>query len=123
MPSPSAKKAGEKIIHAASVLTAKVALRQAMKAQDVSASELARRLDLDEREVRRLLDPDHPSKIDRLDAALRLLGRRIIVQVAALAPKSGARAVKDRARGRGPIRTGGSEMAKSTGPTKHKKAG
>jgi antitoxin HicB len=65
MPASSARKAGEELIHAASALTAKVALRQAMAAQNVSAAELARRLGLDEREARRLLDPDHPSKMPR----------------------------------------------------------
>jgi antitoxin HicB len=43
--------------------------------------ELALELGLDEKEVRRLLDPYHPSKLNRIDDLLRLLGKRLTIQL------------------------------------------
>jgi len=48
----------------------------AMREQNVSKSELARRMHVDEKEARRMLDPSHPTKIPTLERALAALGRR-----------------------------------------------
>jgi antitoxin HicB len=37
----------------------------------------------DEKEIRRMLDPRHPTKLPRIDAALAVLGRRLILGVEA----------------------------------------
>ena len=50
-----------------------------MKEAGVSNTILARRLGCDEKEVRRMLDPRHPTKLPRVQDALRLLGKRLIV--------------------------------------------
>ncbi len=60
---------------------AKLALRDAMLAGGLSNAELGRRLDLDEKSVRRLRDPLHRSHIGQIEAALRLLGKRLEVRV------------------------------------------
>ncbi len=57
----------------------KVALHRAMQENRVSNSELARRLGVRETVIRRMLDPDHATKPSRLDAALRALGKRLLV--------------------------------------------
>ena len=44
-----------------------------------SKVELAKRLQCDEKEVRRLLDPRHPSKLPRIEAALEAVGRQLVV--------------------------------------------
>lgn len=62
---------------------AKLALYRHMKAKSVSNSELARRLGVTEAVVRRLVDPDHNSRIDRVEAALEAVGARLTVEDAA----------------------------------------
>jgi antitoxin HicB len=43
--------------------------------------ELAGRLGVNEKVVRRLLDPDHRCRIDRLEEALAVLGRQMELRV------------------------------------------
>lgn len=52
-----------------------------MSEQGVSKVALARCLGVNERAVRRLLDLDHASQIDRLEQALASLGRTLQVTV------------------------------------------
>ncbi|WP_343638439.1 type II toxin-antitoxin system HicB family antitoxin [Roseateles sp.] len=58
---------------------AKAALHAAMQSASVSKVQLARRLGVDEKEVRRLLDPHHASKLPRIAEAVHLLGRRLVI--------------------------------------------
>ena len=67
----------------APLLAAKTALYLAMREQGVNNTRLAKRMGCDEKEIRRLLDPRHGSKIERIDAALRQLDRRLHLQVTA----------------------------------------
>jgi antitoxin HicB len=60
---------------------AKLALHQAMLDRGVGPTELARRLAADPKAVRRLLDPLHRSHVGEVEKALRLLGRRLVVDV------------------------------------------
>jgi antitoxin HicB len=62
---------------------AKVAFADAFHASGLTRVELARRLKLDDKEVRRMLDPDHSTKIERLDEAIRALGQRFVLTVEA----------------------------------------
>jgi len=41
--------------------------------------QLARRLGIDEKEVRRLLDPHYGSKLPRIAQAVEALGRRLVI--------------------------------------------
>jgi antitoxin HicB len=63
---------------------AKIALLDAFREAGISKSEFGRRIGKDEKEVRRLLDPAHPSKLSSVTDALRQLGRRLIVSVEAV---------------------------------------
>lgn len=63
------------------LVSAKLALYEAMRAQRITRTELARRLGLQENAVRRLLDLDHRSHIDQVDRALAALGKRLEVRV------------------------------------------
>lgn len=72
---------GRPIVHARPLVAAKMALHDAMLAAKLSNVELGRRLDLDEKAVRRLRDPLHRSHIGQIEAALRLLGKRLEVRV------------------------------------------
>ena len=62
---------------------AKMALHDAMVGGGISNVELARRLGVTETVARRLRDPLHASRMDRIEAALRAVGRRLVVQVEA----------------------------------------
>ena len=62
-------------------IAGKLALYLAMREQMVSKSELARRLGVRETVVRRMLDPDHETKSEKLQSALEVLGKRVVVAV------------------------------------------
>jgi antitoxin HicB len=80
LPPPSAVDGGHPVA-LPPLLAAKAALYLSMREQGVSNSALAHRMGCDEKEVRRMLDPRHPTRLSRLDAALRALGRRLVVDV------------------------------------------
>ena len=60
---------------------AKLAIYQAMREKGVSQVELARRLGCDPKDIRRLLDIMHRSRLDRLEEALAALGKRLVVEI------------------------------------------
>jgi antitoxin HicB len=62
-------------------MAAKAALYLAIRAAGVSNSELARRLDVHEREIRRLLDPRHATRLVRIRQVLEALGQRLVVSL------------------------------------------
>jgi antitoxin HicB len=62
-------------------IAGKLALYLAMREQGVNKSELARRLGVRETVVRRMLDPGHETKSEKLQAALEILGKRVVVAV------------------------------------------
>ena len=80
IPGPSPAR-GRPIATLPPLVAAKLALYEAMRAQAITRTELARRLGLQENAVRRLLDLDHRSHIDQIDRALAALGQRLEVRV------------------------------------------
>jgi antitoxin HicB len=60
---------------------AKAALYLALKETGITKSELAARLGCDEKEVRRLLDPRHSSKLPRIQKALTILGKGLVLRL------------------------------------------
>ncbi len=81
IPAPSPAKRDQRRVPVPLWLAPKLALYLAMRDQRVSNSELARRLGLHERVVRRMLDPEHATKADRIQAALAVLGKQMTVEV------------------------------------------
>jgi antitoxin HicB len=81
LPKPRAKGRGLVDIAVAPDVAAKLAVLESFAAAGITKTELARRLDKDEKEVRRILDPKHPTKLPALTAALRALGKRLVVGV------------------------------------------
>jgi antitoxin HicB len=61
--------------------TAKVELYRAIRAQGVSKAELARRLGWHGPQVDRLFDLNHRSTIEHIDQALRVIGKRLVVDI------------------------------------------
>jgi antitoxin HicB len=80
VPLPSVPKRGYRVVELPATVTAKVLLFNEMLAQKVRPSELARRLSIPRQNVTRLLDPRHPTKIDNIAAALKVLGKRMEIQ-------------------------------------------
>jgi antitoxin HicB len=81
LPKPRAKGRNLFDIAVASDVAAKLAVLESFAAAGISKSELARRIGKDEKEVRRILDPKHPTKLPALTATLRALGKRLVVGV------------------------------------------
>jgi antitoxin HicB len=81
IPAPSPPKRGKREVPVPLWLAPKLALYLAMRDQRVNNSELARRLGVHERVVRRMLDPEHATKAEKIQAALALLGKQMIVEV------------------------------------------
>jgi antitoxin HicB len=82
IPSPSSLKRGERIVSVPPSMALKAAVYLAVREAGISNSELARRMQLDEKEARRILDPHHPTKLPRIVAALAALGRRVELSLA-----------------------------------------
>lgn len=81
IPRPSRSRSGERLVDIGPLASAKLALYTAMREEGVSVSELARRLGIDRKDVRRLLDLGHGSHLDRLAAALAAVGRELVLDV------------------------------------------
>lgn len=60
---------------------AKLSLYMAMRHVGVSKADLARRLRCRKPEVDRLLDPEHPSALDEIEAALKAVGKRLVLSL------------------------------------------
>ena len=80
LPAPSKPHAGEYLVPVNALVAAKLALRSAMQEQGVSNVRQAEQLGLSESAVRRLVNPDHLSRLDRVVAALSVLGRRLVIE-------------------------------------------
>lgn len=81
IPTPSSAKRGQRLVPVPLWLAPKLALYLAMRDQKVNNSNLARRLGLHERVIRRMLDPKHATKAEKIQAALAVLGKQMIVEV------------------------------------------
>jgi antitoxin HicB len=80
IPAPGPLRRGMHAIALPPLLAYKAALFSAMRRDRISKSELARRLGVDEKDVRRLVDPRYQgSKVERLHAALAACG--VVAQI------------------------------------------
>ncbi len=82
VPAPSKPKRGQAVVELPASLAAKALLLNEMLRQKVRPAELARRLGTTPQEVNRLTNIRHTSRIDGIDAALRALGKRLLLKVA-----------------------------------------
>ena len=79
IPKPSKAKRGQHEISVPLYLAPKLALYLAMRESGLRKTELAARLGVSETVVRRMLDPKHTTKPERIQAALAEMGKRIII--------------------------------------------
>ena len=79
IPAPSTTKARQEVVPVPPLMAAKAALYLTMREARMSNVKLAKQLGCDEKDVRRLLDPRHNSRITALQAALAVLGKKMVV--------------------------------------------
>ena len=82
IPAPSKPKRGQHVVELRASVAAKVLLLNEMLRQKVRPIELARRMGTTKQEVNRLTNLRHATKIDRIDLALRALGKRLLLDAA-----------------------------------------
>lgn len=82
IPSPSDPKKGEEVVAIPVDTAAKAALYSRVRELGLSKADLAKKMEVNEKEARRLLDPTHPSKLPRIAQALHALGQRLQLAVA-----------------------------------------
>lgn len=78
-PAPSKIRRGEYSVAPPAETVAKAALYMAMSEAGITKVQLAKQLGIDEKEVRRLLDPHYGSKLPRIAQAIQLLGKRLVI--------------------------------------------
>lgn len=83
IPLPSAPTEGERLVHLPTLVAAKVALWNAMREAGMRKADLARLLSSSQTKVDRLVDFEHSSKIEQVEAALAALGKRLALSVEA----------------------------------------
>ncbi len=81
LPVPSKAKRGQPVVVLPPRVAIKLAINEAMREQAMTQAQLGERLNIDGRQVRRILDLDHESKLSHLEAALAELGLRAAVSV------------------------------------------
>ncbi len=79
VPAPSAAAPGATAVTLPVLVSAKLAIYEAMRRQKITQLALAQKLGVDARQVRRLLDLDHNSRMDQVEAALKAVGMRLVV--------------------------------------------
>jgi antitoxin HicB len=82
IPTASRAKRGEHPVAVPVQTALKAALYLAMREHGITRVELARRLGINEKEARRMLDPYDATKAERLEQALAVLGRQVELRVA-----------------------------------------
>jgi len=80
-PFPSSIGKSQHAIPLTAQMSAKAALYIAVRETGISKTELARRLDVDEKEIRRMLSPRHPTKLPRIERALSVLGYQLTISL------------------------------------------
>lgn len=83
IPAPTAVSGDQVLISVDPEICAKLAVIESFRESGLTQAELARRLGKDAREIRRILDPDHATKLGALTTTLTVLGRRLVIGVEA----------------------------------------
>ena len=81
LPTPSEPLDSEYMIPVPASTAITAALYLSIKSTKLTKVQLASKLGLDEKEVRRLLDPYHQSKLPRVEEVLERVGKRLIVSL------------------------------------------
>jgi antitoxin HicB len=80
LPEPSPTR-GRPVVRLSPLVAAKAEVYRAMRLAGIDKAELARRLGIAAKDVDQLFSIHHQSGLDRIEAALAALGRRLVVSV------------------------------------------
>lgn len=83
IPEATPAKEGEVVIHLPAVTVAKIALWNEMMARGMRKADLCRLLGVSQTQGDRLVDFLHTSKMDQLESALAVMGKRLSISVEA----------------------------------------
>jgi antitoxin HicB len=81
VPRPGKAAKGATMVPAPLWIAGKIALHWAMEDRKINNVDLAKMLGVNEAVVRRMLDPDHETKAEKLISALAMFGKYLVVQV------------------------------------------
>jgi len=81
IPAPSKGRKGEELVAPDTAVAMKIALYIAMREHGITLAELSRRLNVDNREAQRILNPSHPTKTARMSEAIQATGSRAIIEL------------------------------------------
>jgi antitoxin HicB len=81
IPRPSKPAKGQRIAYLDPLVAMKLEVYQGMRERGWTRVALADAMGIDEKSVRRLIDLDHKSKVDQIVAALRVLGKGLVIDV------------------------------------------
>ena len=81
VPAPSAQQSGQYLIPVPAQTALKAALYEEVRLREWSNVQLASEIGIDEKEVRRLLNPHHSSKLPRIEEILERVGKRVVIQI------------------------------------------
>ena len=81
IPAPSAVRPGEHLVTVPADMAAKAAFALAFRRSGLTLAALAARLDIDEKSVRRMLDPQYGTAAGRIHAALRALEADLVLEL------------------------------------------
>ena len=82
IPSPAEPDENEYLVTTPLLTSFKASIWLAMQEKDINQTQLATTLNVDEKEVRRILDPSHNTKLETLERSLLALGKRPVLYVA-----------------------------------------
>ena len=81
LPEPSSSRQGQYVIPLPPQTAFKAALYDAIRSRPLNKVEMAALLGIDEKEVRRLLDPRYSSKLPRVAEVLGRMGKRVVISI------------------------------------------
>ena len=82
IPTPSEANDNEYLITTPLQTSFKASIWLAMQEKNINQTQLAKNLNVDEKEVRRILNPSHNTKLETLERSLLALGKRPVLYVA-----------------------------------------
>ncbi|MGK7950892.1 MAG: type II toxin-antitoxin system HicB family antitoxin [Xenococcaceae cyanobacterium] len=82
IPTPSEASQNEYMVTTPLQTSFKASIWLAMQEKNINQTQLAKNLNVDEKEVRRILDPSHNTKLETLERSLLVLGKRPVLYVA-----------------------------------------
>ena len=81
IPLPSIPTPDQYAVALPSIVMMKLALYQGMRELGITEAQLATKLKCEPKQVRRLLDLDHHTRLDQLERALKLVGKKVTVGI------------------------------------------